>query len=199
MSMMATGYASVTLNSEVLVLNSAFIPVRISSVREAICLVASDRAKPVLEEDAYIRSPSVSIRIPSVVSIIGFSQFPRRKVAFSKLNVIYRDDMLCQYCGGRFSMRELTVDHIIPRSRWTNVTGRSFNEGFATWKNLVCACRWCNSRKGNRLLHELNWNLLRAPYEPEYLPHLVISFEKARSRGWLPYCGFNVRLINSRP
>jgi len=196
--MAATGPATSTLNSEVLVLNSAFIPIRVSNVKEAICLVASERAKPVLEEDGFVRSPSLSIRIPSVVSVIGYNQFPRRKVAFSKLNVIYRDDMICQYCGRRFSMRELTVDHIVPRSRWESVTGRELRDGFSSWKNLVCACRWCNGRKGNRLLEELKWFLPRQPFEPEYLPHLIISFDKAKRKGWLPYCGFNVRLINVR-
>jgi len=197
--MATTGSVTSTLNSEVLVLNSAFLPIRISSVKEAICLVASERAKTVLEEDEFVRSPSVSIRIPSIVAIVGYNQFPKRKVAFSKLNVIYRDDMICQYCGHRFSMRDLTVDHVIPRSRWETVTGKDLREGFSSWKNLVCACRWCNGRKGNRLLQELNWFLLNQPWEPEYLPHLVISFEKAKRKGWLPYCNFNVRLINVRP
>lgn len=197
--MAGTGSATSTLNSEVLVLNSAFIPIRISTVKEAICLVTSERAKPVLEEDSFVRSPSLTLRIPSVVSIIGYNQFPRRKVAFSKLNVIYRDDMLCQYCGHRFSIKDLTVDHIVPRSKWESVTGRDMRDGFSSWKNLVCACRWCNSRKGNKLLHEMNWFLLRQPFEPEYLPHLIISFDKAKRKGWLPYCNFNVRLINVRP
>ncbi len=195
--MNATGTVA-TLNSEVLVLNSAFLPLRISTVKEAICLLASERAKPVVEEDAYIRSPSMVFRIPSVVSVIGYNKFPKRKVAFSKLNVIYRDDMVCQYCGSRFSMRDLTVDHIIPRSKWEQVTGKDLRNGFSSWHNLVCACRWCNSRKGNKLLHELGWTLLNQPYEPEYLPHLIISFEKARRKGWLPYCTFNVRLIHAR-
>ncbi len=184
------------INSEVLVLNSGFIPIRITSLKEAICLLTSEKAVPVVEEDRYVRSPSISIRIPSVISIIGYSSFPRKRVAFSKLNVIYRDDMKCQFCGRRFSMRDLTVDHVIPRSRWELITGKTLREGFSTWKNLVCACRWCNGRKGNRLLHEIGWQLLREPFEPEYMPHLVISVDKARNRGWLPFCTFNVKLID---
>lgn len=187
------------LNSEVLVLNSGFIPIRIASVKDAICLVASNKAVSVLDGEGIVRSPSISIRIPSVISVVGYNNLPKKKVAFSKLNVIYRDDMQCQYCGKRFSVHNLTVDHVIPRSKWRAVTGRDMKEGFSHWKNLVCACRWCNSRKGNKLLREINWQLLREPFEPEYMPHIVISMEKARKRGWLPFCSFNVRLIQIIP
>ncbi len=187
------------MNSDVLVLNSGFIPVRVSNLREALCLVMSGRAMPVLEEDRYVRSPSITVRIPSVISLIGYSSFPKKKVAFSKLNVIYRDDMMCQYCGKRYTVRDLTVDHVVPRSRWESVTGRSLKDGFNDWRNLVCACRWCNGNKGNRLLGELDWRLPREPYEPEYMPHIVISLDKARNRGWLPFCTFNVRLIQMIP
>lgn len=183
------------LNTDVLVLNSGFIPIRITSAREAICLLTTDKAVPILEEDSYIRSPSISIKLPSVISILGYSSLPKRRVAFSKLNVIYRDDMICQYCGKRFSIKNLTVDHVIPRSRWESLTGKTLREGYSSWKNLVCACRWCNNRKGSKLLKELGWSYLREPYEPRYMPHIIISFEKAQRRGWLPFCAFNVKLI----
>jgi len=184
------------LNSEVLVLNSGFIPIRITSVKDAICLVTSNRAIPVVEEDGFVRSPSISIRIPSVISVIGYNAFPVRRVVFSKLNIIYRDDMTCQYCGKRFSMKDLTIDHVIPRSRWTSLTGKPLKDGFASWTNMVCACKWCNNRKGNMLLKEIGWKLFHDPFEPEYMPHIVISFDKARKKGWLPFCSFNVRLVS---
>jgi 5-methylcytosine-specific restriction endonuclease McrA len=185
------------LNSEVLVLNSGFIPIRISSVKEAICLVSAKKAISIVEEDGFVRSPSISIRVPSVISIVGYNNLPKRRVAFSKLNVIYRDDMSCQFCGKRFSMKDLTVDHIVPRSRWESITRKPLKEGYSSWKNLVCACRWCNNRKGNRLLSEIGWGLPREPFEPEYMPYIVMSFEKAKSRGWLSFCKFNVRLIQA--
>ena len=184
------------LASQVLVLNSGFIPIRITSVKEAICLLTSDRAVPVVEGDSFVRSPSISIRIPSVISVTGYNGFHKKRVNLSKLNVIYRDDMKCQYCGKRYSMRDLTVDHLIPRSRWEKVTGKRLKDGFTSWMNLVCACKWCNNRKGNRLLNEIGWGLLNKPYEPEYMPYLVISLEKAKKEGWLPFCSINVRLVD---
>ncbi len=81
------------LNTDVLVLNSGFIPIRITTARDAICLLTAEKAIPVLEGDGYARSPSISIKIPSVISILGYNELPRKKVVFSKLNIIYRDNM----------------------------------------------------------------------------------------------------------
>lgn len=182
--------------NEVLVLNSGFIPVRTVSIQESMCLLYTGKAYPVVEEDRYMRSPSMSIRIPSVLALIGYHEFPRRKVGFSKLNVIYRDEQICQYCGKRYNINELTVDHIIPRSRWRQES-KDIAKGATNWTNLVCACKWCNRGKGDRLLRELGWKLIREPYEPEYLPHIVVTYDKANKKGWLPFCKFNVRIIHT--
>lgn len=176
-------------NSEVLVLNSGFIPLRIANIHEAISLLVTDKAYSVIEEERYVKSPSLIIKIPSVIALLGYGEFPKRKVAFSKLNVIYRDDLTCGYCGKQYSMNELTVDHIIPRSKWTSY------ETPTDWMNLVCCCKHCNSLKGNRTLKELGWKLYKKPFVPTYLPHLVISLNKANNKGWLPFCKVNVRLI----
>jgi hypothetical protein len=48
---------------------------------------------------------------------------------------------LCHYCGGRFSPRELTMDHLIPLIRG----GRSIKA------NLVPCCKPCNQQKSHLL------------------------------------------------
>lgn len=182
--------------TDVLVLNSAFIPIRTVSDRESICLLYQSKAYTVVESDKLMRSPSISFRVPSVIALLDYNKFPKKKVGFSKLNVIYRDDMTCQYCGKKFNINDLTVDHIIPRSRWA-IEKRTSKRNWTTWYNCVAACRWCNNAKGNQLLGELKWNLLRKPFEPEYLPHIIVSFDKAKRKGWLPFCRVNVKLINN--
>jgi len=179
---------------EVLVLNSGFIPIRTISGRESVCLLYQNKAYTVIETDEIMRSPSLTFKVPSVISLIGYNKFPKKKVGFSKLNVIYRDDMICQYCGKKFSMEDLTVDHIIPKSRWPREK-RTSKRNWTNWLNCVCSCHWCNNAKGNSLLHEIKWKLLRKPFEPEYLPHIVVSKKKAEERGWLPFCKINVKLI----
>jgi 5-methylcytosine-specific restriction endonuclease McrA len=182
--------------TDVLVLNSGFVPIRIISAQDAVCSLYLNKAFTVVETTKVLRSPSITFRVPSVISLIGYSHFPKMKVGFSKLNVIYRDDMTCQFCGKKFNMNDLTVDHIIPRSRWS-LEKRTSKRDWTNWLNCVCSCKWCNNAKGNHLMEELGWKLIRKPYEPEYLPQIVISFEQAEKRGWMPFSKVNMRIIRT--
>lgn len=183
--------------SEVLVLNSGYIPIRIISDKESICLLYQNKAYVAIESNKIMRSPSITFKIPNVIVLLNYNKFPKRKVGFSKLNVIYRDDMICQYCGKKFNMNELTIDHIIPKSRWA-IEKRTSKRNWTQWENCVCSCKFCNNKKGNSLLEEIKMKLLREPFEPKYLPHVVIDFKKAEKKGWLPFIKFNVRLINEK-
>lgn len=180
--------------SECLVLNSAFVPIRTVSDRDAIVALWQNKCYTVVESDKVMRSIHLTFKVPSVIALIGYGGFPRQKVTFSKLNVIYRDNQVCQYCGKQFKMDALTMDHVIPRSRWAKEK-KTHKRDWTNWFNCVCACKWCNNAKGNRLLHELNWHLAREPYEPKYLPSIIVSYEKAERRGWLPFVKLNVRLV----
>lgn len=51
----------------------------------------------------------------------------------------------CYLCGGKFTREELTMEHLIPLSRG----GRS------TKKNIVVACKQCNSLKKNLTVAEM--------------------------------------------
>jgi 5-methylcytosine-specific restriction endonuclease McrA len=88
----------------------------------------------------------------------------------TRANILLRDDETCQYCGKR--SRDLTLDHIIPRSRG----------GQSTWENLVASCRSCNGKKGNRLLKEVNMRLLRPPrpLSQEYPGMFLLRYPKLR-------------------
>jgi HNH endonuclease len=54
-----------------------------------------------------------------------------------RISVLDRDGSLCVYCGSEAN----TVDHVIPKSLG----------GLTVERNLVAACRSCNSSKGGRL------------------------------------------------
>ena len=64
----------------------------------------------------------------------------RRGIRFSRANVYQRDGYRCQYCRQKFSARELSYDHVVPRAAG----------GRTCWENIVTACRPCNTRKGSR-------------------------------------------------
>lgn len=70
------------------------------------------------------------------------------KCPYTKLNVYLRDGYTCQYCGQRFHSDRLTIDHVIPRSK--------FPEGkrgeASVFTNTVTCCQSCNSYKADKVL-----------------------------------------------
>ena len=103
------------------------------------------------EYDKVVRSPSTAMRLPSVVALREYRPMPTR-VAFTRFNVFLRDRFRCQYCGGAFTAKELTFEHVVPRS---------FG-GKTAWDNIVAACEPCNVGKDNKLLMKP----MRTPGEP---------------------------------
>ena len=65
-------------------------------------------------------------------------------VALKRENVFIRDHHVCTFCGRRYASDDLTIDHILPRSKG----------GERSWTNLTTACATCNKRKGNELLKQ---------------------------------------------
>jgi 5-methylcytosine-specific restriction endonuclease McrA len=85
-------------------------------------------------------------------------------------NMIYkRDGYSCQYCG---STRNLTIDHVIPRSKG----------GQDTWENLVACCDKCNVSKGNKYLHETNMKLRSKPKAP--ISSVMLELERTKIDEW---------------
>jgi 5-methylcytosine-specific restriction endonuclease McrA len=124
-----------------LVLNADFhplsyFPLSLISWQDAVQAVYADKVAVVSEYDAWARSPSQQIRLPSVVALREYQPAPKR-VAFTRFNVFLRDRFRCQYCGDPFEAPDLTFDHVVPRCRG----------GQTAWDNVVAACRACNGRK----------------------------------------------------
>jgi 5-methylcytosine-specific restriction endonuclease McrA len=142
-----------SINRLVLVLNASYEPVTICSARRALTLVMKGAA--IVEEvSAFtIRTPRITIPVPSVVRLRTYRKVPRVKRSVSRKGILLRDLSRCQYCCGRFEPRELTLDHVVPRSRG----------GASSWENLVAACFRCNNRKGSRTPEEAGMQLMRAP------------------------------------
>ena len=112
-----------------------------------------DRVEIVAEYDYEVHSPSVSLKIPSVVVLKEYVK-PRKRVAFTRFNVFLRDEFCCQYCGKK---GELTFDHIVPRS----------SGGISSWENVVAACALCNMRKGSKSLRRAGMSLRKPTRTPE--------------------------------
>ncbi|MEQ5870499.1 HNH endonuclease [Sagittula sp. NFXS13] len=130
----------------------SYYPLSLWTWQEAVKAKFLDRVDIVAEYDEVVRSPSMEIRIPSVVVLKDFVK-PQKRVAFTRFNLFLRDEFLCQYCGTK---TELTFDHVIPRARG----------GITSWENVVAACAPCNLRKGSRSLRQSGLSLRKVPRQP---------------------------------
>ena len=127
------GFPALVLNADFRPLS--YYPLSLWSWQDAIKAVFLERVNIVEEYDQAVHSPSLEMKLPSVVSLKTFVR-PSTHPAFTRFNVFLRDRFSCQYCGSR---DDLTFDHLVPRSRG----------GMTTWSNVVAACSDCNLRKGS--------------------------------------------------
>ena len=141
------------LRLPVLVLNATYEPINITAARRAIVLILKGIAMAEEENGSFLHSASWEIRIPSVIRLMEFRRIHHRARSLSRKNILMRDRNTCQFCGNVFPPSELTLDHVIPRSRG----------GHTDWDNLVSCCHACNNRKGNRLPEEAGLRPLRPP------------------------------------
>ncbi len=130
----------------------SYYPLSVWSWQDAIKAVFLERVQPVEHYDRSVHSPSIEIRLPSVVSLKTFVK-PARNPAFTRFNVFLRDRFSCQYCGAR---EDLTFDHLTPRSRG----------GQTIWENVVTACSTCNLLKGGRTTRETGMRPWQMPFQP---------------------------------
>ncbi len=143
-----------TMQKPVLVLNASYEPINICGARRALILVLKGVAKTEEEQGAMLHAALLCVPMPSVIRLLEYRRIPHQTRALSRKNILLRDRNSCQYCGVVLPAGELTLDHVLPRSRG----------GLSTWENLVACCHTCNRRKGNHLLSELSdIKLLREP------------------------------------
>src|SRR3989454_6858961 len=93
-----------------------------------------------------VHSTRRSIALPSFIRLLEYRRIPHQTRALSRKNILLRDRNTCQYCGVSLPASELTLDHVVPRSRG----------GASSWENLVACCHGCNRRKGNQFSAEAN-------------------------------------------
>ena len=149
----------------VLVLNATFEPLSLVSVRRAVVLLLHEKAELVEATERMLSSSSRAFPEPLVIRLTRYVRLPHRTVPPTRAGVMLRDAYTCQYCGDTPGRYELTVDHVVPRSKG----------GGHGWANLTTACKRCNHKKGNLLLEEAQMALLRKPFEPSYIALVLLS------------------------
>ena len=76
----------------------SYYPLSLWSWQDAIKAVFLERVNIVSEYEVAVRSPSFTMKLPSVVSLKSYVR-PARSPAFTRFNVFLRDRFKCQYCG----------------------------------------------------------------------------------------------------
>lgn len=184
------------LSTRVLVLNRYFQPVRLTTAKRALVLlyggaaVAMDEGGEAYDFEAWFRLPvrehddalpivGGALRIPRVLRLARYELVPRAVVRLTRRNLMLRDEHQCQYCAKRPPIRDLNIDHILPRSRG----------GPDTWENLVTACRTCNLRKGWRTPEEAGMKLMRPPGRPRWSTsvQLLLEARHVQFKEWEPF------------
>jgi len=165
------------LGTPVLVLNHNYEPLNITSARRAITLILLGKAQTVETDSQVVRSERLALELPSVVRLGYFVRRPVPQLKLARKSILARDQHICQYCGRKDS--PMTIDHVVPRNRG----------GKTEWDNVVCCCLKCNSRKGDRLAHEVGLALLRRPIRPKYVPYISLSkfLSACKEQKWMDY------------
>jgi 5-methylcytosine-specific restriction endonuclease McrA len=147
-------------NLRTLVLNAdmqpvSWAPLSIWSWQDALVALLKGRVYPIATyEDVVVRSANQSFEVPSVVALKSYHR--RKTIAFTRYHVFLRDEFICQYCGQKGLAKDLTFDHVIPRSKG----------GSTTWNNIVACCQRDNLLKADMTPKQAGLKLKRAPFEP---------------------------------
>ncbi|MFP4355660.1 MAG: HNH endonuclease [Phycisphaerae bacterium] len=196
--MLSTSHTA--LDSHVLVLNKHYAALRVTSARRAMSLLFKDIAEIVSVEDQqycsydfeswcevsefraryerehheWIRCIKFELAVPRIIRLLTYDRLPRRNVRFTRRNIFARDLNRCQYCGRKFPMSELSLDHVVPRSQG----------GGTDWQNIVCACVKCNVKKGGRTPAEAHMKLISKPVKPRRSPMVTLRLTSDKYASW---------------
>jgi 5-methylcytosine-specific restriction endonuclease McrA len=174
------------INGRVLLLNQTYEPLGTVSVPRAIVMTFKDSV--FVEEwdgDRVLRSARDVFPVPSVIRRRAYINVRRRREAsgMKRLRIYMRDKFRCQYCGEKNGVAELTLDHILPRSRG----------GDNSPLNIVTACLACNNRKSNRTPAEARMPLLTSQSTLRVKLERVVLCHYAEARAeWRKYLFMDV-------
>ena len=175
------------MNEWTLLLNSSFEPLKVVSWKKAVIMVLLEKVEVVEEYDHVVRGVRLSLTLPAVIRLNRFVKKRTTIFNFSRKNLYVRDGGRCQYCGTAFDPKELTYDHVFPRSRG----------GQTEWTNVATCCTTCNLKKGGRTPEEAGMSLIRKPKAPIWIPLLTVSLGlKETPDPWKNYLYLNLELAS---
>lgn len=175
--------------NDVLVLNKSWVPVHIVDYKRCMILLCTEAAHA-LDHDAIaytfddwinfsltkhpfkeLHTSTRAIALPEIITLTRYNRLPRGDVKFSRESVFTRDKYRCGYCGHKFARNELTLDHILPRSKG----------GLTVWDNVISCCRACNAFKADKSLKECGLKLKIKPHAPKWMDPIMHLYKKGKA------------------
>lgn len=202
---MESGSINIALQASVLVVNRFYLAVHVVNVRRAFSLLYRDlaevldvdeghyanydfetwiemselRAEDKKDSEDWLRSVNFEVLAPRIIRLLRFDKAPKLSTRFNRRNLFARDNNQCQYCGNVLPPNQLSIDHVMPRSR----------NGGTTWDNVVACCVRCNTKKGGRTPQEARMKLLKKPRKPKQNPLFVDKLSNPKYETWKAFVG----------
>ena len=145
---------------KVLVLNSDYTPINVTTVIRGFVLVSKGKAEILKSSDNPIIAGYQTFVRPVIIRLLNYVRYRVKNLKINRNRVFKRDNHQCVYCG---SKRSLTIDHVVPKSKGGN----------NSWTNLVTCCSPCNRKKGDKTPEEANMKLQIRPYEPTLFSDVI--------------------------
>jgi 5-methylcytosine-specific restriction endonuclease McrA len=188
------------LSSSVLVLNRHYMALRVITARRAFVLLYREAAEVIdIEEgqfcnydfnawcelsqlrsedrhnqDDWVRAVQFDIQVPRILRLVRFDKQYNANVRLNRRTLFARDEHRCQYCGQNLPSNQLSLDHVVPRSKG----------GPTTWENVVASCVKCNTKKGGRTPKEARMKLRTEPHRPKQNPILIGKLNNPKYESW---------------
>jgi 5-methylcytosine-specific restriction endonuclease McrA len=145
---------------KVLVLNSDYTPINVTSLVRGFILVDKGKAEVLKSGENPIISGDKEYVRPLIIRLLSYVRYRIKSLRINRQRIFKRDNFKCAYCN---SQKNLTIDHILPKSRG----------GDNSWTNLITCCRNCNRYKDNKTPEEAGLKLKIKPYEPSIFSDVI--------------------------
>jgi 5-methylcytosine-specific restriction endonuclease McrA len=203
------------LNTNVLVLNRHYLAVRVVAARRAFILLFRDVAEVIdIEEgqfsnydfeswcalsqmridrkqfhEDWVRAVNFEIQVPRIIRLVRFDRQQMTALRLNRRNLLARDGHRCQYCGQCLPASQLSLDHVMPRSRG----------GETSWENVVASCVRCNTKKGSKTPQEARMRLMNKPSRPTHHPVLALKLGNPKYESWKSFLPRGSWLVDFNP
>lgn len=141
-----------------LLLNANYEVLSFVSERRAFKLYFKDKIDVLSSWDEIVKCGDLKINYPATIKLKNLIKRNYFFINFSRQAIVKRDNQTCQYCFKKLILSEVTIDHVIPKSKG----------GSSSFTNCVVSCNLCNNKKSDLTLEKSGLKLAIKPTHPSF-------------------------------